>query len=99
MLLQEILCFSIILRNYFCLENLVVSYKCVFSQIFESKRIKCFEFFQVVYRESKQHTAFPRISAGTQISAAPLDAHIEIRASPLISTTPLNTAKPKCIWT
>ena len=33
---------------------------------------------------------FPLISAGPQISAAPLGIYIEIRDSPLISDAPLN---------
>ena len=36
-------------------------------------------------------TVFPIISAGPQISAAPLGIHIEISASPLIRAAPLNT--------
>ena len=40
----------------------------------------------------KMNTVFPLISAGPQISAAPLGIHIEISAYPLISAAPLNTA-------
>ena len=36
------------------------------------------------------NTVFPLISAGSQISAAPLGIHIEISASPLKSIAPLN---------
>ena len=37
-------------------------------------------------------TVFPLISAEPQISAAPLDIHIQISASPLISAAHLNMA-------
>ena len=43
-------------------------------------------------RESEGDTVFPLISAGPQISAAPLVIHIEISASSLISAAPLNVA-------
>ena len=45
-----------------------------------------------VYLSICLSTVFPLISAGPQISAAFLSAHIEITASPLISAAPLNAA-------
>ena len=45
------------------------------------------------------HTVFPLISVGAQtsaplISAAILGAHVEISASPLVTTTPLSEQLP-----